>query len=104
MPRTKNPAKPTTDEAVTTTRYEAKRRELPASGMAARREELKEGPPKIRHKYNPHLPPALRFDSTGTADALPPRFATTSRGWSGRANGKSRGLWWTRWRCTCTSG
>lgn len=47
----------------------AKRKNVPPATMVA------EGAvPKVaraRYEYSPHLPPVLRFDATGKADALP---------------------------------
>jgi len=42
---------------------------IPPAGLAARGKIVREKP--IRYAYNPHLAPALRFDATGGADALP---------------------------------
>ena len=47
----------------------AKRKNLPPAGLAASGE-IKETP-KLQFAYNPHLPPRLRADPTGKADALP---------------------------------
>ncbi len=50
-------------------RHAAKRKNLPPAGLAASGE-IKETP-KLQFAYNPHLPPMLRADPTGKADALP---------------------------------
>jgi len=47
----------------------AKRKNIPPAGLAAQGE-IREKP-KIQYFYNPHLPPALRFDQTGSPDKLP---------------------------------
>jgi adenine-specific DNA-methyltransferase len=58
-----------TTDAVQTYRYDETRKNIPPAGLAAqgRIEER----PKVRYSYDPHLPPVLRFDGTGKADALP---------------------------------
>ncbi len=60
-------------------RHAAKRKNLPPAGLAASGE-IKETP-KLQFAYNPHLPPRLRADPTGKADALPEllREATTRK-------------------------
>jgi adenine-specific DNA-methyltransferase len=35
--------------------------------------------PKVRYRYNPHLPPVLRFDPSGAADKLPELIAEAGR-------------------------
>src|SRR5580693_8311329 len=61
--------KQTDEEKVTDLRYdEAKRKNIPPAGIAARGKLVKET--KAKYGYNPHLPPALRFDATGRADRL----------------------------------
>ena len=76
MPPTRRSTRPapSVDEAVTSTKYPARRKKLPASGLAAQKKELKEGPPRIRYEYNPHLPPALRFDATGASESVSVRL------------------------------
>jgi adenine-specific DNA-methyltransferase len=66
MPR--KPAKSKGDE-VLDYRYDAKRKNIPPAGLAARGKILAEA--KVRYSYNPHLAPTLRFDATGKADGLP---------------------------------
>lgn len=41
---------------------------IPPVGLTARGEIVKER--KLKYAYNPHLPPALRFDATGAADKI----------------------------------
>src|SRR5215204_3646704 len=45
------------------------RKNNPSAGIAAHGKTPKQE--KIKYEYNPHLPPVLRFDQTGKADALP---------------------------------
>ncbi len=66
MPR--KPAKSKGDE-VLDYRYDAKRKNIPPAGLAARGKILAEA--KVRYSYNPHLAPTLRFDATGREDGLP---------------------------------
>ena len=58
------------DENISDYRYpRATRKNNPAAGLAPEGR-VKEAP-KVVFDYNPHLPPALRFDPTGNSDALP---------------------------------
>jgi hypothetical protein len=41
---------------------------IPPAGIAARGEIAREK--KLKYAYNPHLPPALRFDDTGKGDSV----------------------------------
>jgi adenine-specific DNA-methyltransferase len=50
-------------------RHAEKRKNIPPAGLAAQGK-VKEAP-KARYAYDPHLPPVLRFDSTGKEDGLP---------------------------------
>src|SRR5215471_10900368 len=54
-----------------------KRTNIPPAKIAA------EGPvpkvPSVRYEYNPHLPPVLRSDPTGSADRLPDLIAEAGR-------------------------
>lgn len=50
-------------------RYDAKRKNIPPAGLAARGKILAEA--KVRYSYNPHLAPTLRFDASGREDGLP---------------------------------
>lgn len=47
----------------------AKRKNIPPVGLEARGKVVREK--QLAYDYNPHLPPVLRFDQNGTADALP---------------------------------
>ena len=47
----------------------ASRRNNPPAGLAS--QGIVGDVPQQEYAYNPHLPPVLRFDSTGQADALP---------------------------------
>ena len=49
-------------------RHNAKRKNNPLAGLAAQNRAAE--PPKITYAYNPHLPPVLRFDTTGKADQI----------------------------------
>lgn len=54
---------------VTDLRHErATRLNIPPAGIAAKGKLVREA--KVTYGYNPHLPPALRFDPTGRADRL----------------------------------
>jgi adenine-specific DNA-methyltransferase len=57
------------DIAVSDYRHEAKRKNIPPAGLAAQGR-VREAP-KMSFAYDPHLPPILRFDPRGSADALP---------------------------------
>jgi adenine-specific DNA-methyltransferase len=76
-PRAKSPK--SAKAPVADYRHAAKRKNLPPAGLAASGE-IKETP-KLQFAYNPHLPPRLRSDPTGKADALPEllREATTRK-------------------------
>ena len=50
-------------------RHAAKRKNNPPAKIAA--EGVVPAIPKAQYDYNPHLPPVLRFDTTGESDALP---------------------------------
>lgn len=47
----------------------ASRKNIPPVGLEARGRIVKEK--QLSYNYNPHLPPVLRFDANGNADALP---------------------------------
>lgn len=47
----------------------ATRKNIPPVGLEARGKVVREK--QLAYDYNPHLPPVLRFDQDGTADALP---------------------------------
>ncbi len=63
-------ASPAVNDPVRTYTHGEKRKNIPPAGMAGQGkvQEL----PQTRYSYDPHLPPVLRFDDTGGADALPP--------------------------------
>ncbi len=68
------------DASVTTTDYRhksEKRANIPPAKMAAEGAVPKVA--KVRYHYSPHLPPELRFDRTGKADALPELIAEAGR-------------------------
>ena len=52
----------------------ARRKNNPPAGLAAQGRIAER--PTERYAYNPHLPPVLRFDDTGRADALPELLET----------------------------
>jgi adenine-specific DNA-methyltransferase len=55
-------------------RHAEKRKNIPPAGLAAQGR-VKETP-KARYAYDPHLPPVLRFDSSGKEDGLPSLLET----------------------------
>ena len=67
---------PAKQETITDYRYDATRKNNPPAALAAQGR-VREAP-RQRYYYDPHLPPALRFDSTGESDRLPEllEFAT----------------------------
>ena len=65
------------DDAVKTYRYDETRKNIPPAGLAAQGKI--EERPKVRYSYDPHLPPILRFDSTGKEDAIPDLLATAQQ-------------------------
>jgi adenine-specific DNA-methyltransferase len=67
MPRKK--ATNATDTSVLDYRHDAKRKNIPPAGLAAQGR-VRETP-RMQFAYDPHLPPVLRFDSTGGSDRLP---------------------------------
>ncbi|MEI7989113.1 MAG: site-specific DNA-methyltransferase [Chloroflexota bacterium] len=71
MPRNKTTEQ---DQPVTDYRYAEKRKNIPPAGLAGKGK-VKEVP-KTRYAYDPHLPPVLRFDSSGNADQLPELLQT----------------------------
>lgn len=73
-------AKRTRNNTVKTTDYrhpQEQRANIPPARIAGEGEVPKV--PKVRYRYNPHLPPVLRFDPTGTADKLPELIAQAGR-------------------------
>ena len=79
MPEPKAKSPKSAKSPVADYRHAAKRKNLPPAGLAASGE-IKETP-KLQFAYNAHLPPRLRADPTGKADALPEllREATTRK-------------------------
>ena len=67
--RKRNDGAPAPAGQVADYRHAEKRKNIPPAGLAAqgRVQEV----PKARYSYDPHLPPVLRFDPTGTEDRLP---------------------------------
>jgi adenine-specific DNA-methyltransferase len=57
-----------TDTAVVDYRYDARRANIPPAGLAA--QGVVRESPRLQFAYDPHLPPILRFDPIGKADAL----------------------------------
>ena len=57
-----------TDDTITDYRYHSTRKNNPTAGRAP--EGRVNETPKVIFDYNPHLPPVLRFESTGQCDAL----------------------------------
>ncbi|MBL8048920.1 MAG: hypothetical protein JNJ45_09595 [Chthonomonas sp.] len=57
------------DQVVDLRHPAATRKNIPPVGLEARGRVSRERP--INYDYNPHLPPVLRFDAEGKADALP---------------------------------
>ena len=55
-------------------RFDAKRTNIPPAGLAAQGK--LEQAARIRYEYDPHRPPVLRFDGTGTSDKLPALLTT----------------------------
>jgi len=72
MPRKK--ATNATDTSVLDYRHDAKRKNIPPAGLAAQGS-VRETP-RMQFAYDPHLPPVLRFDSTGASDTLPELLET----------------------------
>jgi adenine-specific DNA-methyltransferase len=65
----KKSRQPDKKSQVTDYRYNDKRKNIPPAGLAAQGK-VKDTP-KARYSYDPHLPPILRFDSTGKEDGIP---------------------------------
>jgi adenine-specific DNA-methyltransferase len=73
-------AKRTRENGVKTTAYrhsQEHRTNIPPARIAGEGEVP--SVPKVRYRYNPHLPPVLRFDPTGKADKLPELIAEAGR-------------------------
>ena len=70
MPRGRKRTAPETSTApVVDYRHDASRKNIPPAGLAAQGR-VRETP-KLAYAYDPHLPPVLRFDPTGSSDELP---------------------------------
>ncbi len=69
------PAAAGTEQAVKAIRHPGKRKNIPPAGLEA--QGRVEQTPRVRHEYNPHLPPLLRFaDDPAAADRLPALLQT----------------------------
>ncbi len=69
MPKKKKDTNNVNQESLNISDYrfnESKRKNIPPAGLAARG--VMEDAPKQRFFYDPHLPPALRFDDKGNSD------------------------------------
>ena len=63
---------------IVSTKYPAKRKNIPPAGLEAQGT-LQEAP-RIRHEYNPHLPPVLRSaPNAAEVDKLPELLATARK-------------------------
>lgn len=75
MPRKKNTevaaVSSNSEDVIQTIKYPAKRKNLPPAGLEA--QGRIQDAPRIRHEYNPHLPPVPRSatDAMETTDQLP---------------------------------
>jgi adenine-specific DNA-methyltransferase len=79
MDMARKKARNNTEPNVLDYRHEdAKRKNIPPAGLAAQGEIHEK--PKIQYAYNPHLPPALRFDPVGSPDQLPELLEKATRG------------------------
>lgn len=76
MPRRRS-TQQTADASVRDYRHDAKRKNNPPAGLAAQGKMSEV--PKVPYTYNPHLPPVLRFDETGSADTLPELLQTARK-------------------------
>jgi adenine-specific DNA-methyltransferase len=69
-PRKSSPQPPPSPDApITDYRHASKRKNIPAAGLAGQGKVA--DAPRAHYSYDPHLPPALRFDAGGAADQLP---------------------------------
>ena len=68
---------PAKQETITDYRYDATRKNIPPAALAAQGR-VREAP-RQRYYYDPHLPPALRFDGTGESDRLPELLENATR-------------------------
>jgi adenine-specific DNA-methyltransferase len=80
MPRkTTAAARASSPDAVSAYTHTAKRKNIPPAGIES--EGRVAETPRLRHAYNPHLPPALRFsDQPGETDTLPPLLTKAAAG------------------------
>ena len=70
-----DPAAPNVGDAIASIKYPAKRKNIPPAGLEAQGKI--QDAPRIRHEYNPHLPPVLRSaPDAAQADKLPELLAT----------------------------
>ena len=69
--------KPKTDEAVTSIKHSAKRKNIPPAGLEAQGIISEAG--RIKYEYNPHLPPILRFAPEAAATDRLPDLLQTAR-------------------------
>src|SRR5437867_1010341 len=77
MAAKKSNHKKSSGESVADYRHAAKRKNIPPAGLAAQGQ-VREAP-KLQFAYDPHLPPALRFDASGASDKLPPLLEKARR-------------------------
>jgi adenine-specific DNA-methyltransferase len=77
MPPGKSKKSSQPDSSITDYRHAARRKNIPPAGLAAQGKVQEV--PKTRYFYDPHLPPVLRFDETGSADRLPELLETAKR-------------------------
>ncbi len=70
-------AKPTKKTPVADYRYDDTRKNIPTAALASQGQVSEIAPQ--RYHYDPHLPPALRFDDTGEADRLPELLETAKK-------------------------
>lgn len=70
-----DPTAPNVGDAIASIKYPAKRKNIPPAGLEAQGKI--QDAPRIRHEYNPHLPPVLRSaPDAAAADKLPELLAT----------------------------
>ena len=68
---------PDNQETIIDYRHDATRKNIPPAALAAQGR-VREAP-RQRYYYDPHLPPALRFDGTGESDRLPELLEIATR-------------------------
>lgn len=74
----------TAQKAMSDYRHAAKRKNNPPAKIAA--EGVVPAIPKAQYAYNPHLPPVLRFDTTGESDQLPELLQTAQQPYASFCN------------------